>query len=247
MDTLSNTMKSFRTAAVMGAALATAMPSATVLAEPVSTTATLTSGQCMSMADMNTAMRAAGQRTLIIGDRAALIDEGGPSEHVRRWVNTVTSNADGSVGYQIEGNNPRATQSTEVCVRVRLTNVRLLDARLDAVPNEVLLGGRFNDAMRSAIADGTRPMVVADTVLGAGATERRGLPIVVLGRLESETRPGMIAARRPTGESEMLIQMQNLEYTSVALERLDATRLAAVQPPRSTTGGSVTLAAFAPN
>ena len=242
MATLSNAMKLVAGTAISGA-LACATPSTIAVAQPTPT-AQLQSGQCMPMADLNAAMRAQGQRTVIIGDRAAVMNDGQPNAFVRRWVNTVTSNADGSVGYQIEGNNPRATQSTEVCVAARLTNVRLLDARLSTVPNEVLLGGRFNDAMRASIADGVRPMVVADTILGAGSTERRGLPIVVLADLDSANRPGLIAVRRPTGESEMLIQMQNLEYTSVGLERLGTTRVAAASPPR---GGTTTLAALSPN
>jgi hypothetical protein len=194
--------------------------------------AELVSGQCLSMAEMNAALKAEGQKTMIVGDRAAVVDEGKPTARVQRWVNTVTLDIDGN-GYQLEGDRPSTEASSTVCIRARLANGRLLDARRDGVPTEVMLGGEFNDVMRRSVADGTRPMVVADTVLGSGTTERRGLPIVVLGRLHDDNRPGLIAVRRPTGESEMLIQMQNLQYTSAGISRLDGTQVAALSPSLS--------------
>ncbi|MEQ1550296.1 hypothetical protein [Sphingorhabdus sp.] len=201
------------------------------------------------MADMNTALRAEGQRTMIIGDRVAergTFVDGRPVVTTQRWVNTVTSNSDGSVGYQIEGNNPRAEQSTEVCIAARLTNVRILDARRSEVPSDALLGGRFDNWITTQASDGTRPMVVADTVFGSGATLRYGRPIVVVGNLSRGF--GAIATRQDNTAPEMLVQLASIEYTPAALERLGATRVAAASAPSG--GGSsstvTTLAAIAP-
>ncbi len=66
--------------------------------------------QCLPMAEMNSALKAEGQRTMIIGNRV-YVDS--PTDDImdarfNRFVNTVTANADGSLGYQLEGDKPRA-------------------------------------------------------------------------------------------------------------------------------------------
>ena len=177
-------------------------------------------GQCLPMAQMNQALIADGQRTLIIGDRVAINNSTASNTGlvVNRWVNTVTSNVDGSLGYQLEGDKPRAETSNQVCVAAKLTNIQLLDARANEVPKEAYLGGRFEQTINNAASAGFRPMLISDTVFNNGTINRNGLPIIVMGKLSE--RFGSISAYKPSGNLEMLVQYQNLDYTPVALQRL---------------------------
>ena len=93
MATLSNTMKSFRTAALMGVALATATPSATVLAEPSPTTATATLAPgCYPAAQVRAQLVAEGMQPVVVGNRV--------TTRADRPANYFTSNARGE-GYEI--------------------------------------------------------------------------------------------------------------------------------------------------
>jgi hypothetical protein len=186
--------------------------------------------QCLPMAEMNEALRAEGQRTMIIGDRQALQNPTGrvADASIDRYVNTVTSNADGSLGYQLEGDLPRAQVSTRVCVAAKLTNVRMYDARRDAIPQAAYLGGQFDAVVRENAAKGTRPMLIADTVHPAsGGTERRGLPLVMFGNIPG--RSASIVTRMPDGQPQFLVLMGDTEYTAAGLARLN-TQVAMVVP-----------------
>lgn len=200
-------------------ALGAAFLAATCLASPVYA---LEPKQCLSMTDMNAALRAEGQRTMIIGDREALVnpkfDANGRlmvAEDILHFVNTVTSNDDGSLGYQLEGDKPRAESSTQVCVRAKLNHVRLFDARRPGIPQAAFLGGRFDDALRADEKLGTRPMLIADTVHEGG---RIGLPVVMTGN--TSLRAGYLITRRPDGLAQHLMQMSDTDYTAAALSRL---------------------------
>lgn len=185
--------------------------------------------QCLPMAEMNEALRAEGQRTMIIGDRVAINDDGSRASGARfdRYVNTVTSNTDGSLGYQLEGDLPRAQASTNVCVRAKLTNVRMYDARRDSIPQAAYLGGQFDAVVRENAERGTRPMLIADTLHPSSGAERRGLPVVVFGNIPGRT--GSIATRLPDGKPQFLIGMADTEYTQAGLARLN-TQVAMVIP-----------------
>jgi hypothetical protein len=178
-------------------------------------------------------MRAEGQRTLVIGNRVAVNDTATRTE-ATRFMNAISANDDGSVGYQFEGNRPRNEPSTEVCVRTRLTNVRVYDARRNAVPPDAYLGGRFNAIVDRNAAAGTRPMVVADTVFGNGPTERLGRPIVMFGNMEG--RSGSLSTLLANGDPAMLVFTMETDYTPAALQRIGDTRVAALSP--NITGGS---------
>lgn len=187
--------------------------------------------QCLPMAEMNTALRAEGQRTMIIGDREALQNPTGKiaDASILRFVNTVTSNQDGSVGYQLEGNLPRSEVSTTVCVRAKLTNVQLFDARRPSLPQAVLLGGEFEKAIReSADEKGTRPMVYADTVFKrADGSERVGLPMVIIGNIPHKT--AFMVTRLANGKPTEMMQMADTEYTQAGLQRI-GTQVAMREP-----------------
>ena len=179
--------------------------------------------QCLPIAEMNAALRAQGQRTLIIGNREALNNDASRSSGVRvtRYANAVTSNPDGSLGYQLEGDLPRAQSSTSMCVRVRLTNIRLLDARVPGIRSDILFGGAWDDEVREKERLGTRPMVVADTVhRGSGGTLQRGGPMVIFwnGMQRSASMYTRDAGGNPLG----LALMGDTDYTPYALQILDA-------------------------
>lgn len=239
MATLSNTMKSFRTAAVIGAGalMACAVPATLANAQQAATT-TLQAGQCLPMADMNAALRAEGQRTMIIGNRSAIEERdaaGNPTRLAER-LETITSNADGSVGYNLAGDRPREEPSTNVCVRAKLTNVRLFDASQPTIPRDAYLGGSFNTLVNDNAARGTRPMVVADTVFSneSGGT-RLGRPIVLFGNVEGRT--ASLVTYTANQEPARLAGLVSTDYTQAALERLNGGRtLAALSP--NIAGGS---------
>jgi hypothetical protein len=229
MATLSNAMKSFRTAAIVGAGTLMACANPAFALEP---------GQCLPMAEMNAALRAEGQRTMIIGNRSAVIerDARGTPTRVEEAAEVITSNGDGSLGYNLAGNRPREEASTQMCVRARLTNVRLFDARQTAIPRDAYLGERFNQLVDQNAALGTRPMVVADTVFSNdnGGT-RLGRPIVLFGNIEG--RSASLVTYTASLEPAALAMMVNTDYTPAALERLNGARtLAALSP--SIGGGS---------
>jgi len=204
-----------------GAAMAAAMAfSSSALA--------LDAKQCLPMAEMNAALKAEGQRTMIIGDREALQDAARLSDvKYQRFVNTVTSNADGSTGYQLEGDLPRVQPSTRVCVAAKLTNIHFYDPSRAAIPQAAYLGGRFDDVVRGNAAKGTRPMVIADTVHKTEQGERIGLPFVMFGN--APQRSASIATRMPDGKPQFLVQMADTEYTPAGLARLNP-QLASIQP-----------------
>ena len=185
--------------------------------------------QCLSMDDMNAALRAEGQRTLIIGDRiAAMGNTANPGVTTRmvRNVNTVTSNEDGSVGYQLEGDKSRAEISTKVCVRAKLTDIQLFDARKTTIPKAAYLGGDFDRTVNESATVGSRPMIVANTVFGTGDSTRYGLPLVVFGNIPE--RAAAIATQTSEGKAELLAVMNQAEYTPVALQRLGDRQLASL-------------------
>lgn len=181
--------------------------------------------QCLPIAQMNAALKAEGQRTLIIGDRRAVNDAADRSSGVRvtNYANAVTSNADGTLGYQLEGDLPRAQSSTKMCVRAKLTNIRLFDARKPGTQAGMLLGGTFDDDVRDKEKRGTRPMLIADTVHGASdGSERLGLQMIVYGNIAG--RSASIYARDVKGDPVFLVLMGDTDYTPFAIQILDARR-----------------------
>lgn len=180
--------------------------------------------QCLSMADMNVALKAEGQRTIIIGDRVAINDapQKKSGVNVTRYVNTVTSNADGSRGYQLEGDNPRDQASTNVCIRAQLTNVRLFDARVNSIPQAAFLGGQFDAVVRENAAKGTRPMMVANTLhVAANGTEKQGLSLVMFGNVTGESKSGSLVTKLPDGKPQFLVLLEAPEYTPAGLAKLN--------------------------
>jgi hypothetical protein len=230
MATLSNAMRSFRTAAIVGAGALMACANPAFALEP---------GQCLPMAEMNAALRAEGQRTMIVGNRSAVQerDAAGNPTRVVENVETITSNADGSLGYNLGGDRPREEASTRVCVGAKLTNIRLYDASQPTIPRDAYLGGTFNQVVDRNAALGTRPMVVADTVFSNdnGGT-RLGRPIVLFGNME--IRGASLMTFTANREPAELALMVDTDYTPAAMERINGGRTLAALSPNIAGGGS---------
>jgi hypothetical protein len=181
-------------------------------------------GQCVSLQEFNTTIVAEGQRTLVIGERITVANDPSSSTGVRtsRRVNGISGSVDGGIGYQFEGDLPRGTPSTRVCIRAVLENVGLYDARRTEIPARAYLGGRFNFAVDASAREGERPMIIADTVFGPGSARRNGLPIVVFGDLAKRT--GSVDTLLPNGDPTSIVLLDNVDYTPVALERINSMR-----------------------
>ncbi|HEV2818250.1 MAG TPA: hypothetical protein VGW40_13640 [Allosphingosinicella sp.] len=171
---------------------------------------------------MNAALRAEGQRTIIIGDRAALRNDASRASGLRvnRWVNTFTSNDDGSLGYNLEGDRPSGEASTRVCVAGKFTNIRLYDARRPGTPPGARRGGAFDAMLADQEALGIRPMLQAESIsTGPNGEVRRGNGVTLQGSVTQ--RSGMLFVNRAGGTAESLYLMQNVAYTPAGLERLN--------------------------
>ena len=173
------------------------------------------------MAEMNAALRAEGQRTLIIGDRAALRNDTsrGSGVRVERWINTFTANDDGSIGYNLEGDRPSGEVSARVCVRAKLTHIRLYDARRPGTP----AGARRGDNSTGCCAT-TRRWHKAHVAGGHDLNRRgrvgaAGLSVTLQGNVTG--RSGMLMAHHPDGQARDMFMMENVAYTPAGLERLD--------------------------
>lgn len=94
---------------------------------------------CYSMAEMNRALKAYGQRSLVSGDRVTLADRGEKVVGVG-FLNIFTSNEDGSLGFNIEADKPGGQQAAEASVRTVMTEVRLWDKDRPVKPDPVILG-----------------------------------------------------------------------------------------------------------
>jgi len=178
--------------------------------------------QCLPMAEMNAALRAEGQRTLIIGDRAALRNDASRESGIRvnRWVNTYTSNDDGTLGYNLEGDRPSGEPSTRVCVAGKFTNIRLYDARRPGTPEGVVREGAFGAMVAEQERQGIRPMLQADSIsTGPNGEVRRGNGITLMGDMARGS--AMLFVNRAGGRAESLKLMQNVAYTPAGLERLN--------------------------
>jgi hypothetical protein len=192
--------------------------------------------QCVSLAEFNQTLAAEGQRTLVMGERITIADDPSSSTGVRtsRRFNGISSNADGSIGYQYEGDMPRGMPSTRICIGAVLTNVGLYDARRTEIPARAYLGGRFNQVVDNRAAEGNRPIIVADTVFGQGEARRNGLPIVVFGDLTD--RVGSVSTLLPNGDPTSIVSLDNIDYTPVALELINSSRqvasLGTISPQR---------------
>lgn len=97
--------------------------------------------------------------------------------------------------------------------------MRLFDARKPGLNRAALLGGSFDDQVRELEGQGTRPMIIADTVhRNADNSERLGLPMVMFGNVAG--RSASIQTKGADGKPLFLLVMGDTDYTPEALRRL---------------------------
>ena len=180
--------------------------------------------QCLPLKDMKAALASESQQILLIGDRKAINDapEDPSGVKVTRYMNAVTSNSDFSVGYQLEGDLPRATDSTDVCVRAKLTNIRLYDARHYEAKLTYPFGAPFIVELQKKETAGTRPVIIADTLhSNQDGTERIGQSMVLF--WHPTGRSATIYAVSGEEEPRLLVFMGDTDLTKAAVNWLDET------------------------
>lgn len=90
--------------------------------------------QCGSAAEMTEALKAEGQKSVIVGNRMALeFDAQGNVIDSPRITNIFTVNESGE-GYNLEGNRPLGTPSTEFCVRAKYVSARFNNWEREGIP-----------------------------------------------------------------------------------------------------------------
>ena len=179
---------------------------------------------CLSLKDMKAALASEGQQILLIGDRKAINNapEDPSGVKVTRYMNVVTSNSYFSKGYQLEGDLPRATDSTDVCVTAKLTNIRLYDARRYVAKQTYPFGDPFTAELRKKETAGTRPVIIADTLhSNEDGTERLGQSMVLF--WHPTGRSATIYAVSGNQEPRFLVFMGDTDLTKTALNWLDRT------------------------
>lgn len=197
---------------VAGAVFASALAAPAFALEP---------RQCLSMTEMNASLVAEGQRTLIIGNRIAFLDGPGDRIEAGRSVNTFTSNADGSVGYNLEGDKPMGEPSTQVCVRAKFTNIVLYDARKPGTPQGAWRGEPFDAHLRENEAADYRPMLQGDAVTRSATGEwviANGMTL--LGRIAGQG--AWLEVNYADGRYADIMFMGDVSYTPTALARIEA-------------------------
>lgn len=187
----------------LSAALAASFLAATCIASPAQA---LEPKQCGSKTDIIAELKAEGQVEIISGIRAAI---GGPR-------NIFTSNADGTLGYNIEAG--AYEESGKLCVRVKYTDILLNGNPGYARPAWASMGANSaNDRHLDLIERNTNDKVVMGAtalVRGGDGQERKGAFLMVTrGRpadVQGDTSGGMLYVRSAGGLNSMFI-MGNVE------------------------------------
>ena len=202
MFTLSNAMKSFGTAAVMGAALACATPAMA-----------LETG-CQDANAVRTALRDEGQFVLVNGVRPV-------PDNPR---NIFTSNADGSLGYNIEEGAPNT-----LCVRGRYTDIRVNQNANLAIPSWAYRGqGTAHDRWLAATSARTGETVLLGATMlrrdDSGQEVRGAFMMVTRGRITGDNSTGLLNGGAVTvtlnnGEIRPTIVLANIETVQPNYDR----------------------------
>ncbi len=158
---------------------------------------------CYVTAEMNRAMQLLGQRSLIQGDRIAVGDNAKGEIMTEGRRNLFTSNADGSLGFNVEGDAPSGSPQKQFYVGAVYTDVRLYDRDMKVIPSPEIIGAlhargiqnsgdRLMMSARNAnvnmivVADGTKPAVgsflVANSAKGADLATMKNLGYTDLGQ-----------------------------------------------------------------
>ena len=177
-------------------------------------------GQCYTRDVFNQTITNEGMRTLVVGNRTGIREDASSPTGARGvdFINGVAANLTNGEGYLFQGDQPRGTPANRICISAALANTLLNDINSPAIPRSAYLGGRFDNGVDAKAERGERPMIVANTVFGTGATRRNGLPLVLFGNAADRT--GAITSMATDGQPTLLGALHSLEYTPFALEQL---------------------------
>lgn len=232
---LSRTLSSlFGGTALVAGVLASSIPATPALADATPAAVTLAPGQCYPAATVRASLSAQNQYKMIVGNRMALtFNAAGDAIDSPRVANVFTSNPDGSLGYNLEGNQPLGTPSTEFCVRAQYRDVRFNDWTRAGVPDFARVGAAnpatvaalcAQDSYRRGLGCGPmdsmltasdknipeRVMMSAQTFNANGAAGRR---IIVLGQPTSPDRDGVVYAADRNGVGLELMMVERIAFT----------------------------------
>lgn len=156
---------------------------------------------CYTTAEMNRAMQLLGQRSLIQGDRIALGDNAKGEVVTEGRRNLFTSNADGSLGFNVEGDAPSGSPQKQFAVRAAYTDVRLYDRDMKVIPSPDIVGALNARGIQNS---GDRLMMSA----------RDGsVNLVVVARGDTPTVGSFLVSNSQKGAD--LAGMKNLAYTEL--------------------------------
>lgn len=160
-----------------------------------------------SPAEISAAMKAEGQKPLLIGDKIA--------SAANNPIQIFTSDKNGN-GYILEGNQPSSKNSTSFCVALKVSDVRLYDARKE-IPASAFRGGRLDEALRQGQRNGERVFLQANAVNNNGQVTNG---TVTVGGTYNDGGGALISARN-LSDIKVLAGYTGLKYSNEALAVLN--------------------------
>ena len=105
---------------------------------------------CYTTPEMNKALKALNQRSLISGDRITVGDDASGQVEFGANINVFTSSPDGKFGLNIEGNSPIGQQSSSFSVGATMTDIRLWDRDNRVLPPADIVGRLIADGIKKS-------------------------------------------------------------------------------------------------
>jgi hypothetical protein len=223
------------------AAFVAAFAATAAIAMPMQQAKAMDLGRCFERAALLQKLEEEGQQVVVFANEPLVTrNESGYESESRLF----TSNATGSVGYIIGGNKPKEVGATQGCVKLRLTDVTILDARVAGVDPKALLktedpatalseckeagAGRCNVHSRflaSQDRDGYRVMMQAHIaeLQPDGKTYAKGDLVTLTGQMEGR-QLGTWAITSPAGAYTIARAYTDIAYAPYAIKVLDERR-----------------------
>jgi hypothetical protein len=195
-------------------------------------------GQCFSAPEMRQHLQDERQQKIALGDEPAVNPKpGAPLFEMRAF----TTDADGN-GYILSGNLPKRFASTEICVSVRLKNVKIFDARVPGVDPKALvhedpvkaerqcqtsgsaLCNLHSTALANSDRDGYRVMMQGTRMARQpDGTYKPGDLVTLTGQMQGDKK-GMLSHTSPEGAFTLATTFANVAYSEYAIKTLEDER-----------------------
>lgn len=176
---------------------------------------------CYTTPELNKAMAALGQRSLIKGDRYAVGDDANGQVIVEGRINLFTSNGDGSVGYNVEGDAPSNKPSSYWSVRTVMSDVRLYDRDVKVTPSPEIVG-----ILHAKGIERSKDRLMLSAKFG------NNTHLIVVARDMKPTIGSFMAANSQKGAD--LAGMKNLDYTPLGLTLIKEQKQASIGTQQTT-------------